>query len=416
MADDTITHQPATPGEMALDPYEFQPGVASKIQGLGGTESGHNPDYAFHTRYIEVAEGVVHFTARFAGLRASYGTLLLRVHRFSQKEGSELVLANMVSVELDRLAHNGGSVSIRFEGFQDVFYAFYGGVIGDTDATARDLTISVSRPVDPSRKRSVAVEARNTSFGNEAMRPAAYLTSMAQANLNPPLSQIATAAQLREPTGVEWVARLGIADRDPCAQWEHAYVAQAISAYGMLQPGAHALALRQASPELLALLAGSGLTVTDTSHAAEERDGEAAAPDGRRADLCDADTFAANVTARPSSFTDLSPELVNFDLLWSTAPAEETEAPAAVAQAIQQVMGCLRPGGLAVHTVAYDPTGADPRCFDRQRFDQLMLGLIAGGHEVAQIRLVREDALACDPAGGAQTRVGVIARRARLAA
>ena len=73
-------------GELLLDPFAYQPGKASAIQGLGGPTRHEDLGYAFHTDYVHAAEGPCLFTVRFSGLSARMGTLQLRVHMFVEDD------------------------------------------------------------------------------------------------------------------------------------------------------------------------------------------------------------------------------------------------------------------------------------------------------------------------------------------
>ena len=101
------------PTELVLDPFAYQPGIASKIKGLGGHAAGHDPDYVLHTPYVEVAEGPAQFSVRFRGLTAKKGTLVLRVHMLGREEGARARLANAERIALNRLIQHGSEATIR---------------------------------------------------------------------------------------------------------------------------------------------------------------------------------------------------------------------------------------------------------------------------------------------------------------
>ena len=84
-------------------------------------------------------------------------------------------------------------------------------------------------------------------------------------------------------------------------------------------------------------------------------------------------------------------------------------------------MTCLRPGGVAVHTVAYDIAarglvgdGGRDAPFGRPDIERLALNLISREHEVAQVRIDEDKALTESRAGSPSSRsiFGIIVRKA----
>ena len=196
-------------GEMLLDPFAYQPGKASAIQGLGGPTRHEDLGYAFHTDYVHVAEGPCTFTVRFLGLSARMGTLQLRVHMFIDDDNPRLMLGNSVRIQFNRLIQLGGETAIRFDGYKRVRYALYGNILGETDARADVVTVTLDRPAGEEEVEVEAAELRNSEFGQGTTRAVPIMVSAAAPTLLHPFSQAATRGQMREPVYVEWCGRLG---------------------------------------------------------------------------------------------------------------------------------------------------------------------------------------------------------------
>lgn len=385
----------APSSELVLDPFAYVPEMASRIAGLGGNDRPPEGDYAFHTPYVHVAEGIAHFRVHFGGLTATVGTLNLRVHM--QTTGDPHArLATAERVPFNRLVAMNGFYELRFEAFHGATYALYGGIVGDTDAAATGgLVVVLDRPADPNEIRTVAAEARNTAYGGGALATP-HLVSTAKPSLAAPVTQLATQAQLREAETRRWF-RSDDRRRDvaPLDRWRSAYVLQAIEAYGFLQPGARGAGLDCRQEDVFAALAAQGCSVD----AVVPPDHEVGGIEG--------------ASVRSASLVPLASEIVNYDFLWTDALCSRLGTADAAARFIEQSMLALRPGGLAVHVVEYDPTDQEYGVFRRGDVERVCLILISRGHDVAEFR-VDETKVITDPDG--RSACGIICRKAVLSA
>lgn len=423
---DTSIGESQAPGALELDPFAFHPGAISRIVGLGGTAAAPNPEYAFHTAYVEAATGPASFTIRFNGLKAKNGTLVLRVHMLSVEPGGRARLVNSERIALNRLAQLGGEVTITFEGFHDVVFALLGLVAGDCDAEAENVIITLDRPADPTAERARAAEAKGTAYGNIPLLPASSLLSTGLPALADPVTQVATAGQLREPIAGGWLSRLRPKGGSAVEHWRKVYTLQVLRRYGMLEHGAFGLGFEPSPSGLPATLAGMHTKVVAVfpSRAGHPLDEAALKDDLSGRAPCDKDAFDANVAVRVASWRRIPVDLVNFDFVWSARANERLYSVAAATQFVEDVMACLRPGGLAVHTMSYDlaPGGRSTPSTERILLQQgdverIALILVSRGHEVAQFKIDANDPIFADGANhGVQhrTMVGLIARKARL--
>jgi hypothetical protein len=380
-------------GELLLDPFAFQPGVASRIAGLGGVlPCDADVNYAFHTLYVDAAEGAANFIVRFTGLTARRGTLQLRVHMV--EESGRTLLVNSARIQLNRLVAMGGETTMRFEGYRGVRFALYGSIIGDTDAAAEGLMVTLDRPATPEAEEEVTAEARNTDYRKDDIRPEARMVSLARPVLAEPVSQPATRRQTREGAFRHWVRELGIADAPLRHQWTQAYILQALERYGMLQPGARGLGF------------GGELKTRAIADRLNKAGVEVA------------------TTRLPTVPDGISRDLVNFDFLWTIDPSRRLDSADLTREFIDTVFRCLRPGGIAIHILPFVPLDgqrerpADRHLFARGDLERIALGLVSRKHEIAQLKIGADDLL-MGPVVGHEREAGafgIIARKAALPA
>jgi hypothetical protein len=368
-------------GEIELDAFAYVPDMASHIAGLGGQDRPAEGDYVFHTPYVGVAEGIAHFRLVVEGLKATSGALSLRVHMLSP-ESQHARLTTSDRIAFNRLAQADGRIDIRFEAFQGVTYALYGGVIGDTDAEASAIRVTLDRPADASAPRPArAAEARDTEYGSATIA-VPFIVSLAPARLASPVIQLATGAQLHEADAL-W--RLPARVADPLDRWRMAYVMQAVKSYGFMETGARGLALGRGGDRIASLLAEEGCSI-------------------------DRALLAGDGGADPVALEDI----VNYDFLWTEGACDRKGSAATGVRFAEATLACLRPGGLAVHLVDYDMDDrSSGRFFRREDVERLSLILISRGHSVAEFRIDSSDLL-IDARG--YSACGIVCRRAPMGA
>lgn len=378
--------QPAEP--RSLDPYAYQPGIGSNIAGLATGGTGSDPNYVFHTDYVDAGRGPAHVDIRFSGLTAKQGSLRLRIHLHRENGHPQLVLVTSEVIAFNRLIHNNGHMSVPFEAFKECRYAFYGSVQGDCDAAATGLEV-VLHPGRATDDVGYHTQARNSDHGQDAARPNPILVSTHLPTLGAPVSQVATEAQLRSREGRS--ALSGLPDAEavaPGRRWAAAYTLRCLEAYGVRHAEARGLGLCPADDPAARLLQAQGASVT-----------------------CLGDEKG---WVRPGK------DAVNFDYLWGFAPDPGPGSRDEWLEEMQRSLFALLPGGLAVLTFAYDPTPSTDRptgevssVADRRDVERLALLFISRGHEVAQLRMVGDfGPLVLD--GDGLTVAGLVIRRARI--
>lgn len=390
------------PQPLALDPFAFHGHPASVIAGLGGPEPGPDPTYAFHTHYVPVQRGRAHFIVRFKNLQARRGTLWLRIHMMPSQPGAVARLVTGERVQLNRLVQIGGSMTLRFEAFRGATYAIMGLITDDTDAAADDLAILIDKPADHTDTEEVTAidEARETDFGTQQVKTSNQIVSLDPPSLATPVSQPCTKPQLREKALGQWAARLSMSEIN-AATWQFAYVLQVLSRYGMMQPGARGLCIGETAANIISVVSDEGLMITRVG-LEEEGQEQPLDPDSLR-----------------MSALDLPGSLAGFDFLWSIRATDMLDESGSQ-RMIEAGMECLRPGGVAVHVVGYEPSllNVPPSAngiFNRGGIERLGVSLISRGHDLARIKPALQATLSAaeGASGSVAVPFGIIARRAR---
>lgn len=387
--------------QLELDPFAFWPDLKSRLVGLGGPDTGDDPDYAFHTLYAACGAGPIVFTVEAQALQAQRGTLILRVHELPEVMGAAARQVAMSQTQMADLIRNGGRVTLPAEARAGSSYALLGHIHGDTIARAERLNIQVERrapdPHDP---------AMLTRFRSDEQRVAGagQLVGQAEATLKAPMSQLCTLRQCREPAYKAWVARAPGRSREPdLTVWERAYIDRALDRYDAARSGARGLGIGGLGDRLADIIAETGAVLTLT------------APDEPAADV-ELPPGATALRLDPDAVEDL----VGFDFAYATRSGGVGGTDRqAVLRFIEDVLRTLKPGGLAVVVMPIDVApreiGDDARgpLMRRPDIDRTALLLVSRGHQVAQL-LPFGDAVAVadDAAGLLVSAFGLVVRKA----
>lgn len=222
-------------------------------------------------------------------------------------------------------------------------------------------------------------------------------------SLAAPVSQLCTAAQLREPAFAEWCGRLGLPPDLHRKIWEFCWIAAVAEAEGMLRPGLRALGFGVGQEPLPALLAQHGLDVVATDAPPEVVAGQGWDSTGQHAEglavlerpaLIDSATFRDRVRFAPVDMNAIPPDLTGFDLCWSSCAFEHLGSIEKGLEFVENSLATLRPGGLAIHTTEFnlssnDETFEQPNLslFRKQDIERLFARLVAAGHAPLALNL-----------------------------
>jgi hypothetical protein len=185
--------------------------------------------------------------------------------------------------------------------------------------------------------------------------------------------------------------------------WEECFVAQALWEAGMLAPNRRGLGFAVGRELLPSFLASQGAAVVATDLAASDRrargwdrTGQHAAEAARllHPHLVTRADFEALVRFRPADMNAIPDDLRQggFDFLWSVCSLEHCGSIARGLDFVVNAMGCLRPGGVAVHTTEYnlDEAGGTVErgktvLFQRRHVEALAARLAAAGHRMLPV-------------------------------
>lgn len=173
-----------------------------------------------------------------------------------------------------------------------------------------------------------------------------------------------TRRQIDSPSFRYWAARMGLKPGGLHRKaWEWCFIAQALHERGLLRPGSRGLGFAVGQEPLTSLFAGMGcrITATDLDFARASSEGWV---EGRQhaagieqinlAGLCSPELFAANVDFGVVDMRDVPATLQGYDFAWSSCALEHLGSLRHGLDFVLASLGCLRPGGVAVHTTEFN--------------------------------------------------------------
>ena len=252
--------------------------------------------------------------------------------------------------------------------FNPRFESLNGGLIALQEQVARLSEQVESDDANPISEREEAelLQARylaqiDVSDHNRGGRPPTFAELECQA---------ASAAQCDDPAYLEWCKLLEgwDAPTGPIRQyhrklWEWAYIAEAVTQAGLMQPGRRAVGFGVGNEPLPALLASRGLDVLATDQGVATDDHWMASGELniglaglRRPRLLSDDELERRVRVREVDMNDVPDDLGTFDVVWSSCVVEHLGSPQRGLDFIIESCGLLAPGGIAVHTTELELT------------------------------------------------------------
>jgi 2-polyprenyl-3-methyl-5-hydroxy-6-metoxy-1,4-benzoquinol methylase len=213
-------------------------------------------------------------------------------------------------------------------------------------------------------------------------------------------SQLCTASQCVEERYRHWCREMKSPARLARKQWEFVFTLEALHQAGLLAPGKRGLGFGCGGEPLSAVMAKHGVEVLATDLPTETAEAKGWIATNEHAaslealnsyGICDDRGFRervsfefADMNAIPECYAGL------FDFVWSCCAFEHLGSIRHGLDFVKNVMGCLRSGGIAVHTTEFnlssnDRTLEDPSCvlFRRRDMEQLRDELEADGYHVA---------------------------------
>lgn len=214
-------------------------------------------------------------------------------------------------------------------------------------------------------------------------------------------SKPSTQADLESEWASTWLGTLKIPLIYHRKIWEYVYLLQALHEAGMLQEGRRGLGFGCGREPIASYLASRGpnLTITDLPLEDMARAGWARtnqhASDRDQAfydHLVSYELFDARVAHRPVDMNAIPSDLRDYDFCWSLCALEHLGSIEQGLAFVENAMGTLKPGGVAVHTTEFNFLDDESTIeygetvlFQRRHFEDVAERLTAAGHTVAPL-------------------------------
>lgn len=180
-------------------------------------------------------------------------------------------------------------------------------------------------------------------------------------------SCVCTQQQLESPEFRFWFERIRQPDFNLLHRkiWDWGYISQALYERDMLSVGRKGLGFAVGREPLAALFASFGCTVlaTDLDEESAKNPNANWADTGQHAanidvlnegGICDEAVFKQNASFRVVDMNFIPEDLRGFDFCWSSCAFEHLGSIEQGKQFIYNMLACLKPGGIAVHTTEYN--------------------------------------------------------------
>lgn len=215
-------------------------------------------------------------------------------------------------------------------------------------------------------------------------------------SLTDPVSQLCTAAQVREDRYFDLCARTGMHPSAHRKPWELCYIPAVLARAGLLSPGRRVLGFGCGEEPLPSFFAREGLSVLATDAPPEviadqgwDNTGQhAAGPDAMFfGHIVPRDVFDRQVAFRAVDMNAIPADLRGFDACWSACALEHLGSIEHGLRFLENSLATLRPGGIAVHTTEFNLASDEATIehstlclFRRQDIERLLARLVAAGH------------------------------------
>ncbi|MBE9605315.1 hypothetical protein IAI18_10595 [Acetobacteraceae bacterium H6797] len=218
-----------------------------------------------------------------------------------------------------------------------------------------------------------------------------------------PVSQLCTAGQFDEPTYEAWCEALKTQPNRHRKLWEFVFILAVLEKDGLLRRGVKGLGFGTGLEPLPSLFAARGVKVLATDAPVDIEAGSGWTETGQhsqsveqlyRKKLVRRPVFDKLVSFRPIDMNAIPPDLDDFDFCWSACCFEHLGSIRHGLEFVENSLGTLRPGGLAIHTTEFNLDSNDRTMerkhlsiFRRKDIEALYSRLTAAGHEVWPLNL-----------------------------
>ncbi len=215
-----------------------------------------------------------------------------------------------------------------------------------------------------------------------------------------PTATLCRQSSFEEPYFSFWAARLGEGLRYHRKLWEFVFICQVLWERGAVKPGARGLGFGVGLEPLPAFFASEGCEVVATDLSPDRAVAAGWAQSAqyaiekealKRPLVCPDDTlFERNVSLRHCDMNAIPSDLTDFDFCWSACALEHLGSIEKGLDFVVNSVGCLKPGGWAVHTTEFN-LGSNEETVDemstvlfrRRDLEGLAERLNAAGHHAA---------------------------------
>ena len=394
----------------AIDPFGAHATWASRIPELGGSERSPESTYVFRTADLSFQPGIVELQLKIEGLSSNGGNLLIELVNRSSAQGSPPTRLSLQAPSLAMIETFAGTYSFTFEARRNTLYSVAGYIHGDWHVSASALTISTSFcPTVGDDKPADASKHAGQMQGH--LRGTPRILTDEPASFCRPFSQPWTSGQEREADFFERLSELGVELRtDDPAPWSEAFILQVLLKFEVLYYGSRGLGLDAEYHNLLKTLAWTGahIVVARTDNNLELELDLGAVLEKIRPDGMDEEKFFSSVnfsvvrTGLPLGYID------SFDFAWWVAP--DALDARATRENVARLIAALRPGGIGVAVVPFDPAATNSvssAVISGSDLERAAVEIISEGHDIVQLSVSSTPKL--DAAG--MSRFGLIFRR-----
>lgn len=214
-----------------------------------------------------------------------------------------------------------------------------------------------------------------------------------------PVSRLCTQGEMESDDFRQWMERL---QENPTRRhrkmWEYYFVIKSLQEQGMLEPGRRGLVFAVGQEPLPALFASFGceIVATDMDESRAKRAGwvhtnqhAANLKVLNERGICPPQEFAERVSYRTVDMNHIPRDLTGFDFTWSCCSFEHLGSIRRGQRFIWNMMNCMRPGGIGVHTTEYNlssnwhtVTRGGTVIFRRRDVDKIASKLTQDGHQI----------------------------------
>ena len=183
--------------------------------------------------------------------------------------------------------------------------------------------------------------------------------------------------------------------------WEFVYIVQALRERDMLQSGKKGLGFAVGKEPLASLFAkyGCEIVATDLDSSSEAvnmwsntNQHSDSIYDLHKPNICGKETFDKNVTFKFLDMNKIPNDCLGFDFCWSSCAFEHLGSIQKGKEFIYNMIKCLKPGGIAVHTTEYNISSvrsalenSDAILYGRDDLVEMRNTLMEQGHFVEEL-------------------------------